>query len=119
MIGKYPSVKIESKLVLPQEPSPMMTSFLGGKGQHSATAQITEINLKDLRKGWIHWAMGIYFRKFWVTLHTSARPFRLFCRVRPVWPLQQLMNNTAGRMMPAAAPRIDRSNWRRYRRKLG
>jgi hypothetical protein len=27
-VGKYPSVKTLSKLVLPQAPSPMMTSFL-------------------------------------------------------------------------------------------
>jgi hypothetical protein len=29
------------------------------------------------------------------------------------------MNDTGGKMMPAAAPRMDRSNWRRYRRKAG
>lgn len=30
-VGKYPSVKTLSKLVFPQAPSPMMTSFLDGK----------------------------------------------------------------------------------------
>jgi len=94
-------VKTESRLVLTQEPSPMMTSFLGRMGQHSTTAQITEINLKDLGKEWIHWAS--LFGNFG-SLYIPPQDLSAFLPGSSGLAIAAVDNNTAGKTMPAAAP---------------
>jgi len=46
-VGKYPNVKTERRLVLPQAPSPIMTSFLNGTRLGQQTEKLKRKQSRD------------------------------------------------------------------------